>query len=129
MYIFYIYFIYIARYILQLCKGDVNTCVKKMSNGGGITFNDVGYYYKVIESDAIIIHYLFKEKVINKMCYIQKYKIDFMIYILDKLNINYFINGNYFNYDDNNYDNYLLFANKYLELETLIYSYEVNYDR
>ncbi len=97
--------------------------------GGSITFNDVGYYYKVIESDAIIIHYLFKEKVINKMCYIQKYKIDFMIYILDKLNINYFINGNYFNYDDNNYDNYLLFANKYLELETLIYSYEVNYDR
>ena len=52
-----------------------------------------------------------------------------MIYILDKLNINYFINGSYFNYDDNNYDNYLLFANKYLELETLICSYEVNYDR
>lgn len=92
--------------------------VKKTSIRGGITFNDVGYYYKVIESDAIIIHYLFKEKVINKMCYIQKHKIDFMIYILDKLNINYFINGNY-----------LLFANKYLELETLIYSYEVNYDR
>lgn len=46
------------------------------------------------------------------MCYIQKYKIDFMIYILDKLNINYFINNNYFNYNDNNYDNYLLFANK-----------------
>lgn len=84
--------------------------VNKMSSGGGhlITLKNKGLFFKVEASDAIICYYLLNNKINNQVLYIWEYDISLLLFLLDKLNINYLYLNTLHEFINNQYDYYLV---------------------
>ena len=93
-----------------------------MSNGGGvyINFKPYGLFYILESENAILISYLFDIKLKRTLAYIPKDKIDKILVILDKLNINYNYLNTYHEFINNKYEYYLEYAYKKLYINNII---------
>lgn len=78
--------------------------------GGGhlITLKNKGLFFKVEASDAIICYYLLNNKINNQTLYIWEYDISLLLFLLDKLNINYLYLNTLHEFINNQYDYYLM---------------------
>lgn len=78
--------------------------------GGGhlITLKNKGLFFKVEASDAIICYYLLNNKINNQTLYIWEYDISLLLFLLDKLNINYLYLNTLHEFINNQYDYYLV---------------------
>ncbi len=97
-------------------------------NSNKIILINNGLFLKVIGKDAIICYYLFNIKLNNQIGFLPKNNLDYIFYIFDKLYINYFYLGIYHDFVNNQYDYYLMLANKKYEIQQLIDNYRGNYD-
>ena len=80
-----------------------------MLNGGYlITLKNKGLFFKVEASDAIICYYLLNNKINNQVLYIRKEDISLLLFLLDKLNINYLYLNTLHEFVNNQYDYYLM---------------------
>lgn len=102
-------------------------CKKKMSNRGVIYFKYSGLFYILEDENAILISYLFDIKLKRNIAYISKDKINKILLVLDKLNINYFYLNSCHEFIDNKYDYYLEYAYKKHYINNIIN--EVYYGR
>ena len=85
-----------------------------------IAFRNYGLFYRVGGEDLILLHYLLNINIKNEFGYIYKDNIDKVLLVLDKLNINYLFNKEYYNFENNQYDYYLEYAYKKYDLYLII---------
>ena len=89
-----------------------------------ITINKVGKFYNVYGEDAIIIHYLFNYKVINRKVGFPSESLNKVKDKLNELNISYIINDNEKIEKDfgklNKYEEYSLLANSKINTDKKI---------
>lgn len=77
-------------------------------------------FYKLDGEDGILLSYLLNLDIRNGLVYVSKNKIDKVLIVLDKLNINYLYMGNYHSFINNKYDYYLEYAYKKYDIYLLV---------
>ena len=98
--------------------------VNKCKMGGVLLFKEYGLFYQVTDDNAILLQYLLNIKLKRGIGYIPKNKMDKVIYILDRLSIDYLYNNNYHKFNNNLYSYYFDYAiNKY-QIKEIIDYYE-----
>lgn len=85
-----------------------------------IGFKDSGLFYQVNGENAILLSYLFNLDIKNGLVYVSKNKIDKVLLVLDKLNINYIFKSSYHKFNNNKYDYYLDYAYKKYDIKGII---------
>ena len=102
-------------------KYDWNGVKKcKYFGGGVIYFKPYGLFYKVDGDSAIVLYYIFNISIKNNAIYIPKNKINDVLLCLRRLNIDYYFNGYFHNFDKNNYQICYEYAYKKYDLSKYI---------